>query len=235
MKLTPRQITFLRKLLDLYQERRGPIHYSLLAQQLGVNKFSAYDMLKLLEHKGMAASEYSLARQTPGPGRSVILFRPTGKASELLRSFTSETLPIEEWQQTKEEILSRLREGKENYQDFLNELLAKIPEAKSPLIYCTQMITALVLTLSDVQERVAGLPPVKSILASAESAKLQLGTLAGLSWGSSLAGRTESSLVENLLSHTKRYQTYLSNLSEESLARLADFMGEALAASGLSH
>lgn len=234
MKLTPRQRTFLHKLLDLYRERQGPVHYSLLAQRLGVNKFSAYDMLKVLEHKGMAASEYSLARQPPGPGRSIILFRPTRKAFELLRSFASETLVIEEWQQTKEGILRRLQEGKGNYQDFLNELLAKLPEAKPPLIYCTEMITALVLSLSDMQERVAGLPPVKTMLASASSARLQLGTLAGLSWGSSLAGGKESPLLENLLSHTKRYQTYLSNLSEESLKRLADFMGEALAASGLS-
>ena len=233
MKLTPRQITFLHKLLDLYGERQGPIHYSLLAQQLGVNKFSAYDMLKLLEHKGMAASEYSLARQKPGPGRSMVLFYPTKKAFELLRSFASETSAVEEWQQIKEGILRRLQEGKENYKDFLNELLAKIPETRSPLIYCTQMTTALVLTLSDVQERVTGLTPIKSILASASSARLQLGTLAGLSWGSSLAGRMESPLVENLLSHTRRYQTYLSSLSEESLEKLADFMGEALAASGL--
>ena len=41
MKLTPRQQTFLDKLFDLYREFNGPVHYSVVAERLGVNKFSA--------------------------------------------------------------------------------------------------------------------------------------------------------------------------------------------------
>ncbi len=48
MKLTPRQQTFLDKLFELYRELQGPVHYSIVADKLGVNKFSAYDMLKVL-------------------------------------------------------------------------------------------------------------------------------------------------------------------------------------------
>lgn len=51
MKITRRQEDFIRKLLDLYRESEGPIHYSELAERLGVNRFTAYDMLRLLEEK----------------------------------------------------------------------------------------------------------------------------------------------------------------------------------------
>ena len=63
IKLTPRQRAFLDKLFDLYHEHQGPVHYSLVAERLGVNKFSAYDMLKLLEKKGVARSDYVLAAE----------------------------------------------------------------------------------------------------------------------------------------------------------------------------
>ena len=69
LKLTPRQQTFLDKLFELYREK-GPVHYSTVADKLGVNKFSAYDMLKVLEEKGVAASDYVLSDDQAGPGRS---------------------------------------------------------------------------------------------------------------------------------------------------------------------
>ena len=76
MKLTPRQRTFLEKLRDLYRERRGPVHYSAVAERLGVSKFSAYDMLRVLEKKGVAGSEYLLSTERSGPGRSQVVFFP---------------------------------------------------------------------------------------------------------------------------------------------------------------
>jgi len=39
---------------------------------------TAYDMLRLLEERGLVTSEYVLPEQ--GPGRSMIVFRPTAKA-----------------------------------------------------------------------------------------------------------------------------------------------------------
>ena len=79
-KLTPRQRAFLDNLLELYREGRAPVHYSELAKRLGVNRFSAYDMLKVLEKKGLASASYTLrsaAAAQPGPGRSIVVFSPT--------------------------------------------------------------------------------------------------------------------------------------------------------------
>lgn len=77
MKLTRRQEEFIANLVDLNHEFNGPIHYSLLAERLGVSPFTAYDMLNVLEEKGMVNSEYQLAADKSGPGRAERLFYPS--------------------------------------------------------------------------------------------------------------------------------------------------------------
>ncbi len=229
MKLTPRQRAVLDKLLDLYREHQGPVHYSLVAEKLGVNKFSAYDMLKLLEKKGMAHSDYILAAEHAGPGRSMIVFAPTKQATNLLSHRGSDIHINEEWRQVKERILQRLRETKSsNYRDLLNEILARIPERKSPLIYCAEMVTALLLNLNRVKEKASGTNPFRALSSLGSTGEAGLGALAGLSLGSTLTEKADASLRDKLLSYTKRYQAYLLNLSEEAKTSLSDFLQEAL-------
>jgi hypothetical protein len=231
MKLTARQSTFLGKLLDLYRERQRPIHYSLLAQELQVNKFSAYDMLKVLEKKGMAASQYVLRRS--GPGRSSVLFYPTARAFSQLGEMSPE-----DWERTREAILTRLREaravGEQSYREFRRELMVYLPESPSPLSYCANMMAALLLNLRDVRERLVGLDPIGNVLGSAASARQQLSTLAGLSLGSYLAARRESSEAGDFPSDLNRFQRHLADLSEESLNQLAELMREVMAVCEIS-
>ncbi|MCA1553897.1 MAG: Lrp/AsnC family transcriptional regulator, partial [Chloroflexi bacterium] len=138
MRLTPRQRDFLRKLLDLYHDAQQPIHYSQVANALGVNRFSAYDMLKLLEQKGYLQSEYLLSPMHSGPGRSSIAFTPTAKARAAVRLLGGRTAASAEWQAVRERILSQLREREMNDDELLRELLAHIPSIKSPLEFCAE-------------------------------------------------------------------------------------------------
>jgi predicted ArsR family transcriptional regulator len=109
MKLTPRQQTFLDKLFELYRDLKGPVHYSVVADNLGVNKFSAYDMLRVLEEKGVAASDYILSDEQAGPGRSQVVFYPTHKAAQFLTQLKDEMLYNADWQRAKERMLQRLQ------------------------------------------------------------------------------------------------------------------------------
>ena len=229
IKLTPRQRAFLDKLFDLYHEHQGPVHYSLVAEKLGVNKFSAYDMLKLLEKKGMARSDYVLAAEHAGPGRSMIVFYPTQQAASLLSHLTGDISINEEWQQVKERILQRLRDTKgANYRELLNEIMARIPERQAPLIYCTEMITALLLNLNRVKEKASDMNPFRALSSLGSTGEAGLGTLAGLSLGSTLTEKADASSRDKLLSYTKRYHAHLLNLSEEAKTSLSDFLQEAL-------
>jgi len=58
MKTTTRQKEFLKVLIDLYQQKASPIHYSEVAQKMGVSKWTAYDMLQLLHKEGLLEVEY---------------------------------------------------------------------------------------------------------------------------------------------------------------------------------
>jgi len=232
MRLTPRQQAFLDKLFELYRELNGPVHYSVVAEQLGVNKFSAYDMLKLLEEKGVAASSYVLGEGSVGPGRSMVVFYPTHQAAKFLTQLRHEVLSSDEWHQAKELMLQRIRETKEsNYAEAVREILAQLPDVKTPLMYCTEMIGILLLNLADVSKQTGELFPFKTLNSLTARDEVGLGTLAGFSLASFISNKEgDPSFISKLDSHTKKFQTYLSELSEESVNRLTTFLQDALKA-----
>lgn len=226
LKLTTRQQTFLDSLFELYREFKGPVHYSIVAEKLGVNKFSAYDMLKVLEEKGVAASSYVLNSDQAGPGRSQVVFYPTNKAAHFLTQLRDE-VRLNDWQKVKQRVLDRLEEAqKNNPADALREALTNLPDTKIPLNYCTEMISVLLLNIERFQ--LNQLQPVLDRLSV--PGQVGLGTLAGLSLATTLANESEdNTLTEKLLTHTQRFQKYLSEMSDESISRLSTFLNDARA------
>ena len=151
-ELTSRQRAFLDKFLDVYRERQEPIHYSAVAQRLGLNNSTAYDMLKLLQRKGMVSSHYATPKATAGPGRSSILFSPTTQA--IGSSPTADIQGHEKWEDFKERILANLsRDTVEDYQEVLNELLTKVAELRSSLEQYAEFVSALLLNLREVRQQ----------------------------------------------------------------------------------
>ncbi|HJW88268.1 MAG TPA: hypothetical protein VJ565_02175, partial [Dehalococcoidia bacterium] len=193
---------------------------------LQVNRFSAYDMLKALERKGLATPQYVLRQH--GPGRSAVLFSPTPQAFSQLGEVATE-----EWQETKKAILARLREavraGGEGYRELAAEISALLPETTNPLTYCANMVAASLLSLRGMPGRLAELGPIRGLLDSATSARQGLSALAGLSLGTYLFGGRDPSPKEEFLAQLNRFQSYLASLSEESLERLAELMREGIA------
>lgn len=225
IKLTPRQRMFLTKLRDLYRERRGPVHYSTVAERLGVSKFSAYDMLRVLEKKGVAGSEYMLAAERNGPGRSQIVFYPTG--SNVWEDQHGES--DEGWLEFKQQLLNELQEaGDAGHREKLTDFLSRLPDLRGPLEYCAETVAALLLNLSLLKERVSERNPLRSWGSLLTASEAGLGVLAGLSLGSMLVAVGESSLTDRLLASARRYQDNLSQLSEENKRRLGDFLKEAI-------
>jgi predicted ArsR family transcriptional regulator len=145
----------LNKFLDIYRERQEPIHYSLVAQRLGLNNSTAYDMLRLLEQKGMINSQYDTPKATAGPGRSSILFSPTLRATGLSQP-TGESRGHEKWEEFKTRLLESLnRAGAEEYQDVLDELLAQIAELRTSLDQYAEFMTALLLNLKEARQELS--------------------------------------------------------------------------------
>ncbi len=226
MKLTPRQQTFLDNLFELYRELKGPVHYSILAEKLGVNKFSAYDMLKVLEEKGVAASDYVLSGDQAGPGRSQVVFYPTNKAAQFLTQLRDEMRYNSDWSRVKERILHRLEEARQaNPADALRDALSNLPDTKMPLNYCAEMISVLLLNLEQLRSH--------NILSALNGLNVKgqvgLGALAGLSLAFSLSNEGEDTgVTDKLMTHTQRFQNQLVEMSEDSINKLSAFLNDAV-------
>lgn len=227
MKLTPRQQTFLDNLFELYREFKGPVHYSIVADKLGVNKFSAYDMLKVLEEKGVAASSYVLSDNQAGPGRSQVVFYPTNKAAQFLTQLRDEVRNSGDWQSVKKRILHQLIEArKANPADALREALSNLPDPKLPLNYCAHMISVQLLNIDRLRSQNL-LPALDNLSVKGQ---VGLGTLAGLSLASALTNDDgdDTTLTEKLLAHTRRFQNQLMEMSDESILKLSSFLSDAM-------
>ena len=118
MKLSSRQRDFLSRLLDLYRRAKAPVHYADVAQALDVRPVTAYEMLRLLEDKGLVQSETT--RPQGHRGRSVIVFSPTEKATTLLSELSRDSLGMQEWEEAKANILKAVDGARgSSYQDLL--------------------------------------------------------------------------------------------------------------------
>ncbi len=230
MKLTPRQQTFLDMLFDLYRELGGPVHYSVVAERLGVNRFSAYDMLKILEEKGVAASSYVLREARTGPGRSMVVFYPTYQATRFLTQLRHDAFNGDEWYRVKENLLGQLQQIKEtDYNTALRDILSRLPGIKTPLEYCTEMVSLLLLNLAQATQKADRMISIRALTNLTSEGQVGLGTLAGFSLGSFVSGKADDpTLTEKLMRHTREFQAYLNELSEESVNRLSSFLQDAI-------
>ena len=220
MKLTRRQEQFIENLIDLSQEVNGPIHYSMLAERLGVSPFTAYDMLRLLEEKGMVTSEYQMAEGKSGPGRAERLFCPV-KPPEA-EKFGA--IPLSE-SELKQFMLNMVRQEQFPQKAFAEELLSRIPpEGPEHIRYCLEVMIIIGLRLrqhAGQQKFLAYLADILPNNGTVSPANLSL--LGGFAFGILAQEETEDQeWSQILLEHVLHYQEIVHNLTTEDCRLLAD-------------
>ena len=232
MKLSSRQQDFLSRLLDLYREARAPVRYADVARALDVSPVTAYEMLRLLEEKRLVRSE--TVRPQGHRGRSVVVFSPTEKALALLAELTVDALDEREWEESKANILQALENGKgTDYQGLLNELLLRIPERKSPLLFAADMVTAIILVFYELRDTAAARRIFPRLRWLGPPGWAVLYSLAGFSLALSLVEKANRRATSLLLSYSKQFREHLDNLTGGEKVRLSDFVYEVLRAIGL--
>jgi predicted transcriptional regulator len=220
-KLTFRQRSFLGKLVDIYGESHEPVHYSMVADRLGLSNSSAYDMLRVLEQKNMVGSQYTTPKEVAGPGRASVMFYPTTHATDFFTRVAGKTSEQEEWENLKAEILESLRQVKTDYRELLQELKAKTP-SRTPLAQCARIVTVLLLSLKQAKHKLTDNRSVSDIV-KAPVSKLRMSILAGLILGLSLADSKVSHILGNTRKTTEKYESSLKKLNKEGLVRLHRF------------
>ena len=226
-KLTHRQQQFLSQFLDIYREMEHSVHYVTVAERLGIGKVTAYEMLRLLEDRGLVAAEYQPNPEQHGPGRSAVLFYPTQESAHFFNSLAGDSTNLEDWQNVKEQILQKLHEGKAGeYDELLSSLLLRIPEGRSPLIFVTELITAMILTLASIQD----VPEIQALMKQLRRIGLPrefgLSVLSGIGVVLSVVERANRRSATVLLTQINRYEETISQLSEDSRRQLAEFTRE---------
>jgi DNA-binding PadR family transcriptional regulator len=201
---------------------------------LDVAKGTAYEMMRLLEERGLLQSEYTREGSRGGPGRSQVVFRPTLRAARVVLNLADGRWDDDEWDRAKRQILDRLQLGLEGDQeDLLNELLERLPSHKSPAMYLTQMTTAIALGLRTLKDTFE-IDQIRSTLQSlGQPGEVGLSTLSGLGVGLSFAKRLNQHLRKAFLDQTTKFQTLLSQLDTESQRRLAQLTRDILDAVGI--
>ncbi|MGB9793259.1 MAG: hypothetical protein ACPLTR_11920 [Thermacetogeniaceae bacterium] len=140
MDLTKRQLEFLKCIFEHYIKHQNPIHYTTVAKRLGVSKWTAYDMLKRLRDAGYLKSHYGV-KERRNPGRSQLFYTPTSKLQQLMEEKAVKQDDWIAWTQLLVDKIKRLQSaaGEEAHSE-LDELLALLPEAKGPIMYCAGLI-----------------------------------------------------------------------------------------------
>ncbi len=226
-KLTNRQHQILSQFLDMYREIDEPIHYVALAERLDIGKVTAYEMLRLLEKRELVKVEFHLPSGNRGPGRSTVLFRPTQKATDLINQLSDGKAAVEDWELAKDRILLKLYEGKAGgYETLLNDLLSRISDRRSPLIYITEMITATILTVATIQKSAEEKGLLDRLRRIGLPGEIGISALAGISSAISMFENVNLNLSTFLLDQSGKYQEMFSQLSEDSKNKLSAFARE---------
>ncbi len=223
MELTNRQVEFVEKLLDLYGEIEESIHYSQVAERLGVSRSTAYEMLRLLERKGYARAHYYLD-EAGGPGRSTVLFSPTARAHAMLSRLREQVGSVTSWQNAREAILQAVAQGQGPERGELSEVLTALSRDERALSECTRIVTTALLICGEHAKQT---PAFWDMVEAALQSDSGLVLLPGLALGT----MQKPAKWEQALGQWQSFQQDLISLApeqQEDLLRLARELGERL-------
>ena len=232
MKLTRRQKEFITNLIDLSDEFDGPIHYSLLAERLGVSPFTAYDMLCLLEEKGLVTSEYHLPADKDGPGRAERLFYPstlTTQRDEKIASRFGGRHPGKA--ALKQIVLSGVELGVLWNKDLAAELLARVPDIQQGEIsFCVEIITIVALRLQQASGRRLLIAHMPALLPDGQAKRENLALLGGFAFGI-LAQECEEDdeWIQVLFVYIQQYFDIVLQLAQQECEQLAGALADVFA------
>lgn len=227
MNLTKRQRAFLDRMLDLYREHLEPVHYTSIAEKLGVSRTTAYDMMRLLERKGYLTSDYVVSEEG-GPGRSTVVFSPTFKAHTVFKRLAGPLGDGESWARIKSRILAKLNQGEIGEKELLEDFLGRIPDTDSALSVCAETLAAMLVNIRRQLDNRVNEQALLQILLNNEDIResSSLSLLPGISLGVGFTSRDE---WQQLMSRSQEYLDNLQRLDREARSNLMSFLKEMVA------
>ena len=219
MALTRRRRDFLAVVVRLYQDSEQPVHYTRVAEALGVSRWTAYDLLRHLERGGYLEALYETGRDEKGPGRTLIYYRPTPQALEEL-----EKSAADDWSVLRQRLLRLLEDKKKAAQEAVAEILQELPEIQERLARAACNIAVLLAQLEEIGGR--GRRALAAAVARARKPEEGLSLFAGAVMGSLL--RVRGVVSGPVGECVRRLQSQLAELEPREAFFLAKFVKEGL-------
>lgn len=232
MALTQRRKQFMQKIISLFQQTGLPVHYATVARALGVSKWTAYDMMKELEKTDFLRSEYILDHNVKTPGRSMVVFRPTEKALQLLSPGPEPAAgelradKMKDWSLIRERLLSVFDNLKNlNPQKIREELLEEMARVEWPVVFSAYTITLLLTHFHEINSR--GMAVLQQVLQLCPRPELVLSLFAGSAMGMMLRSMKDA-FNNKLLSSIRRFEEHISQCNTQEHEMLTAFLNEAI-------
>jgi len=227
--LTERRKEFLEAVVRCYNARGEPVHYTDVAEVMGVSKWTAYDILTILAQDGYLEVVRRVERRNNSPGRSQVLFRPTVKTYSFVKAPAPQRFPDGiDWEKAQKELLKRLSEAdQKGLSNILKETLAELPQTSNPLLFCAKLIVALLLAVWTVRRTAQVLVFLKEALSSLSTPETALILLAGLALGLVLRSGRSKSQHTSLSEHIPRYVHQVKTMDKKQQESLLLFAREA--------
>lgn len=220
MSLTERRKQFLEQIVHLYEETNLPVHYSTIAEAIGVSKWTAYDVLKELENHGYLQRTYSVGPNETG--RSVVVFIPTEKSEVLFQQSRAEITTNEEWEKLKQELLLLLAQLEScPLAQAVDRILQKMEKVHYRVEFCVYFLGVLLLYLNGTGKTVRHL--TIHVITVSKNPALQLtmfvGTVVGM-----IIHTVREELSPDMANFVGRFLAYVEELSPQELAMLMEFL-----------
>ncbi len=106
--------------------------------------------------------------------------------------------------------------------------MARIPGRKSPLIYITELIAAMLLAIAAIHENREVKKLTNILKRIGLPGEISLNVLSGISLVFSTLEGINQQFSTQLLAQINKYETMLSQLSEKNRSQVSDFAREAI-------
>jgi len=229
MAVTRRQMDFLKTIKQVYEATTLPVHYARVAEILGISKWSAYEMLKTLERKGLLTSQYEVDQEKKYPGRARVMFAPTQLVNLVLSGKTLEDMaPVKEFQLLKERLMSFYdKTPKTAPGEFVEQMRTELSSVENPLVFCAYVIAILILQLQTLSK--SSLSLLKNVVLEVSEGKIGLAMFVGAAIGSMAKTASQVQPLSQMDGCLSGFQKNLAMLNQAEQELLMDFLSETLA------
>jgi hypothetical protein len=222
MAPTRRQLQYLATVVSLYEEKGRSLHYTEVAERMGVSKWTAHDVLTLLSRAGFLEQEYKICREERSAGRSSVLFYPTRAAYSQLEGEKKRSASLEQGgEDVRSHLLAKLDEaGHKGIDNVLRETFEELPKLDTPLAFCANLVLILVLCIWIAAQRSRWQLDLQQLPATTSEEALLI-LLAGLTLGIVFKGRSEAMKVAVGSTDTMPTGGYLQLALQDNDQRMA--------------